>query len=916
MPIARKHKTTSPALSSRALSNIFDHAQALAKGRSKQSVSTEELFLAVACNKRHNRSFPLDIVEKVTMVVESHVNSVVPLDQDASRLLAAVEQIEKTPGKQVELLVKWIRNSAMKNGEREVMELFRKEKISGVRTLSPQSRVLKQLHSIEMKLNTSVKGQDEAVDRILKQLAGWMLTPERDLQSPLKFAFCGPSSSGKRQLALSLAKVLKLENGNSMPYMELDLKGYCSHQNWESLMGHSSSYSSGQEGTLTGFVKKNPKCLILLSHLEVAHENTLAALGPMLLNGEAVDRYKDTKVDFSKCIIITTTSRELGAESGIDSSLTAELTKNMVLFKELTPITLYEICRDAAHECRNFTEKRLNITLQGITNTLAYYLAAGQMPDANVRNIADSAKNLIWEKVLDTYMLATETGVLNLAEVEIRCPLLQELESSSAPQDVAAQWLKRLAGSRRRVEFKTENHLDGNKAVIELRDISEGMVTSPSDRGLILEGIPEKGLESIIGHTVAIERLRIVAGLLNGTQPDDSDAIPRGILLHGAPGTGKTACARGFAAEADIPMIRISASDLLSPINGGTAHNVRHAFSVCAKYASPTHAVLFIDEIDTLAKEREAITELLTCMQGVHDFSGVLVIGTTNRPEDLDKALMRRFDMKISFDLPGPAEREEILSWHMKDQNAAVGIRFDMIARMAVGLSGAFLQDMVNDARRLALQRGDNLIAESDLQTSLEHILFGESSRLGTCTEEERKIIAYHEAGHAVLLLHLSPETARDLAGISILTRNGIGGAMLREDNTNIVHIRKLIDMIAVLMGGIESEKVCLGVESTGCVSDLQKAVSVAERLVLCFGLRMDGQVTGDGGGYYPYVDELTKSKAAEQIRILLKEQRERSAALVNEHREAVERVANALLVEERLTAERITHIVAYKEAA
>lgn len=628
-----------------------------------------------------------------------------------------------------------------------------------------------------------------------------------------------------------------------------------------------------------------------------------------------MDKYKDEQVDFSKCIVVVTGDLGASAESKLDASVAAELGKNFVPFKELSHGTIFAICRDTLHEWQVFTEKRLDIRLNGMSDSLAYYLAATQMPDANVRNIADSVKNLIWEKVFDTYMQAVGHGIDNLAEITVCSPLMPELVAVSDPQEVAARCLKRLAGSRRRVEFKTISRLEGNKAVIELVDIRERMVTSPSDRGLILEGIPESKLESIIGHPDAIARLRTVVGLLHGSSSALA-AVPRGILLHGAPGTGKTACVRGFASEAGIPMIRVSASDLLSPVSGGTAKNVRHAFTVCAKYASPTHAVLFVDEIDALTKDREAITELLTCMQGVHDFSGVLVIGTTNRPEVLGEALLRRFDMQITFDLPGPAEREQILAWHLQGKQAANGIRLDMLARMAVGLSGAFLQDMVNDGERVALQRGDATISEADLQVALENIIFGESSRRRSCTLDERKIIAIHEAGHAVSLLQLSPETARDLAGVSILTRNGIGGAVLREDNSNITHIKKVADIIAVLFGGTEAEKICLGVESTGCSHDMQKAAAAAERLVLCLGYRMDGQITGNENGYLSYVDEATKARAAEQVKLLLKEQRERSAALVTRHKEAITRIANALLTEERLTAAQVAQLADYREAA
>lgn len=911
-----KTKYVHSQTSNKTLKSILDAAKALAKARNKQAVTKDELFLATASSKKFNHNFPLDVVEKVLMVVDlygAQNRDQVLLDESICRLLMGIEQVEKSANKQVELLVEWIRYIVQRNTDVDLIEQFRVENIQGVKQLTVQSRVLQHLHKIEMALHASVKGQDEAINKLQKQLAGWLLTPEHELTAPLKLIFCGPPSCGKRLLALTLAQSLKLDNGDPLPFMEFDLKGYCSHQNWESLVGHHSGYSNSREGALTGFVQKNPKCLILLSHIESAHENTIAALGPILLNGTAVDKYKDEQIDFSKCIIVVTTNVEPGAASNIDASLDAELAKNIVQFKELSHITLFSICRDALHEWKTFTEKKLKIKLEGISDSLACHLAATVMPDANVRNISDSAKNLLWEKVLEVFMQAIEVGNV-LEEITINSPQLLELDDTSAPQDVAAKRLKRLAGSRRRIDFKTVNRQEGEKAIIELIDFSEQMVATPSDRGLILEGIPEDGMDSVVGHSEAIERLRTIAGLMH--RPDNATvAVPRGILLHGAPGTGKTACARGFAAEAGLPIIRVSASDLLSPLNGGTAKNVRHAFTVTEKYKAP-YAVLFIDEIDMLAKEREAITELLTCMQGVHDFSGVLVIGTTNQPELLDKALLRRFDMKITFDLPGPAEREKIIAWHLQGRNVADSIRLDMLARMAVGLSGAFLQDMVNDAARIALQRGETLIAESDLQAALENIIFGESSRRCSSTEDERRIIACHEAGHAVSLLHLSPETARDLAGISILTRNGIGGAVLREDNTNVMHIQKLVDIIAVLFGGIEAEKACLDVESAGCSSDLQNAASLAERLVLCFGYRMDGQITGNGQGYYPYVDESTKARAAEQVRLLLKEQRERSAALVTQHKEAVARIANVLMTEERLTAEQVGQLADYRDAA
>lgn len=904
--------TKAIGLESSALKSILGYAKILAKGRSKECVTAEDLFLAVAGSKKHNYAFPLDVVEKVMQVINGHGKADLPVDPDITRLLKAVDQIENCPEKQVELLIKWVKKEVLHRSAEQIIESFRSEEISGVRQLSSQGRVICLLQKLGKKLRSKVKGQEQIIDQILKQLAAWMLTPASEKKNPLKLTFSGPPSSGKRLLAASLAEALRLDNGKSMPFMEIDLKGYVSHQNWETLFGFSSGYSSSKEGSLTGFVKENPVSLILFTHIESAHENTISSLSSIFLKGEARDRQDEQAVDFSKSIIIVTTSREMGPESGIDSSITSELLKNQYRFKQLSPVTLFNICRDSLQECRLRSEKRLNITLSGITPSLAWYLAAHQMPDADVRNISDSVDKMLWDTVLDAYMLAVDAGRENIKAIELRAKGIAELDTAAEPGQLAGIWLHRLASARRRLNFNTEIRLEDVDPVIELLDFSEQMVPTPSDRGLVIEGMPEHGFDSLIGHDDAVARLRPITYSLRAG--DSGVEPPRGILLDGAPGTGKTAAARAFAAEAGIPFIRVSGSDLLSPMTGGSSSNIRHAFNTSSQYACP-NSILFIDEIDSLVKDREAVTELLTCMQGVHDFSRVLVIGTTNHPEELDDALARRFDVKIQFGLPNPAEREAILAFYMHGQKAAKDIRLGMIAKKAIGLSGAFLEDLVKNSRRLAYQRGEEVISEQDLHQALDNILFGESSKKLACTEQEKRTIAVHEAGHSLALISLSPETAQSLAGVSILNRNGIGGAVLREDNSPITHQQEVLNLIAVLFGGIEAERLCLGVQTTGCSSDLQKAAMAAERMVLCFGYGMDGQVTGDGNGYHGYVDESTRRRAAEQVASLLKEQRERCARIIAEQKQVVEILAEQLVCKERLSAEEVFELVQYKEA-
>ena len=324
--------------------------------------------------------------------------------------------------------------------------------------------------------------------------------------------------------------------------------------------------------------------------------------------------------------------------------------------------------------------------------------------------------------------------------------------------------------------------------------------------------------------------------------------IPRGVLLLGSPGTGKTLLAQAVAGEAQVPFFHISASEFVEMFVGVGAARTRDAFDT-AKKAAPS--ILFIDEIDAIGRERGAgvggghdereqtLNQILVEMDGFDRETQVIVIAATNRPDILDPALLRpgRFDRRIILDMPGINDREEILKIHSRGKMLAKDINLRRVAERTPGFSGAELANLMNEAAIWAARKNQKEISQQDILDSIEKVLLGPERRSRIISNKEKEITAYHEAGHA--LIATSIKNADPVHKISIISRGRAGGYTLKmpiEDESLRTKNQFMTDL-AILLGGYVSEKATFGDISTGASSDLQSASEIARKLITKFGM-------------------------------------------------------------------------------
>ncbi|MEK7590127.1 MAG: ATP-dependent zinc metalloprotease FtsH [Patescibacteria group bacterium] len=324
--------------------------------------------------------------------------------------------------------------------------------------------------------------------------------------------------------------------------------------------------------------------------------------------------------------------------------------------------------------------------------------------------------------------------------------------------------------------------------------------------------------------------------------------IPRGVLLLGSPGTGKTLLARAVAGEANVPFFHISASEFVEMFVGVGASRTRDAF-MTAKKAAPS--ILFIDEIDAVGRERGAglggghdereqtLNQILVEMDGFERDTRVVVIAATNRPDVLDAALLRpgRFDRRVFLDLPDINDREQILNLHAKEKAMAKSVELRKIAVRTPGFSGAELANIMNEAAILAARQNKKVIEQSELYEAIEKVLLGPERRGRAITDKERKITAYHEAGHALVAASL--KDADPVHKVSIVSRGRAGGYTLKLPLEE-VHLRtktQFITDLATSMGGYVAEKEVFGDMSTGASNDIKEATDLARNLVTRYGM-------------------------------------------------------------------------------
>jgi len=410
--------------------------------------------------------------------------------------------------------------------------------------------------------------------------------------------------------------------------------------------------------------------------------------------------------------------------------------------------------------------------------------------------------------------------------------------------------------------------------------------------------------------------------------------IPKGVLLLGAPGTGKTLIAKAVAGEAGVPFFNISGSEFVEMFVGVGASRVRDLFKQ-AKKSAP--AIVFIDEIDAVGRHRGAglggghdereqtLNQILVEMDGFESNVSVIVIAATNRPDVLDPALLRpgRFDRRVVMDLPDINEREEILKIHMKNKPLVKDINIRTLAERTAGFSGADLANLVNEAAILSVRRDKKTITEDELKESIEKVILGPERRSKAINEKEKKIIAYHEAGHA--LVGSTLPNADPVQKVSIIARGQAGGYTLSaptEDKT--LHSKAyFIDELATLLGGHVSEQMFMGDVTTGASNDLERATHMARTMVTRYGMSSLGPRTFGKKDELVFLGrEISEEKnysehTAEaidgEVSLLIKNASIMAEKILTEKKDVLKEIVAQLLEKETLEKEEFNKIVGIK---
>lgn len=398
--------------------------------------------------------------------------------------------------------------------------------------------------------------------------------------------------------------------------------------------------------------------------------------------------------------------------------------------------------------------------------------------------------------------------------------------------------------------------------------------------------------------------------------------IPSGVLLEGPPGTGKTLLAKAVAGEAGVPFFSISGSDFVEMFVGVGASRVRDLFENAKKNAP---SIIFIDEIDAVGRRRGAgmggghdereqtLNQMLVEMDGFEGDEGVIVMAATNRSDVLDPALLRpgRFDRKVLVGRPDVKGREAILKVHAKNKPLAPDVDLKEVARQTPGFVGADLENVLNEAALVAARRNKTEITASDIDEAEDRVIAGPAKKDTVISPEERKRVAYHEAGHAIVGLVLSD--SRTVRKVTIVPRGRAGGynIMLPKEDENIITKKQLMEQVAGLMGGRAGEEVVVGDKSTGASNDFEQATNIARGMVTQYGMTDVGMTELESPsmqspyGTKPY-SEATAAKIDEAVKEILDEGHKQAVDIIKSHRETHKIIAEALLKYETLNEKQI----------
>ena len=442
------------------------------------------------------------------------------------------------------------------------------------------------------------------------------------------------------------------------------------------------------------------------------------------------------------------------------------------------------------------------------------------------------------------------------------------------------------------------------------------------------EGI---SFDDVAGEDEAKESLAEIVDYLHNPKKytEVGASMPKGVLLIGPPGTGKTMLAKAVAGESKVPFFSMSGSEFVEMFVGMGASKVRDLFKQ-AKEKAP--CIVFIDEIDAIGKKRDGnfsgndereqtLNQLLTEMDGFEGNTGVIILAATNRPESLDPALTRpgRFDRRVPVELPDLIGREAILKVHAKKIKTADDVDFHTIARMAAGTSGAELANIINEAALRAVRNGRTTVQQADLEESIEVVIAGYQKKNAIMTDSEKKVVAYHEIGHA-LVAAMQTESA-PVQKITIIPRTSgaLGYTMQVEQNDKVLMSRQeLENKIATFAGGRAAEEVVFGEITTGAANDIEQATKLARAMITRYGMSDDFDMVAMetvnnkylGGDTSLECAEETQREIDEKVVELVKTQHEKARRILQENRSKLDELAKVLYEKETITGKEFIEIL------
>ena len=437
--------------------------------------------------------------------------------------------------------------------------------------------------------------------------------------------------------------------------------------------------------------------------------------------------------------------------------------------------------------------------------------------------------------------------------------------------------------------------------------------------------------DDVAGEDEAKESLAEIVDYLHNPQKytDVGASMPKGVLLVGPPGTGKTMLAKAVAGEANVPFFSISGSEFVEMFVGMGASKVRDLFKQ-AKEKAP--CIVFIDEIDAIGKKRDnqlssndereqTLNQLLTEMDGFDDNNGVIILAATNRPESLDPALTRpgRFDRRVPVELPDLVGREAILKVHAKKIKTSDDVDFHTIARMASGASGAELANMINEAALRAVRNNRTVVTEADLEESIEVVIAGYQKKSAVLSDQEKKTVAYHEIGHALVAAMQSHSAPVQKITIIPRTSGALGYTMQVETGDKYLMSKdELANKICTFTGGRAAEEVVFNEITTGASNDIEQATKLARAMITRYGMSEEFDMVALetvnnqylGGDTSLACSTATQQEIDKMVVSLVKNQHEKAIQILKDNRKALDALAKYLYEKETITGEEFMHVL------